>query len=304
MGSDLVSASTHPHHLVMKKTSALFTGLALALGLSISAQAQFGWATTTANELVHFNLSSPSNLIHSATITGLRQSDGTTADPFGNILDLAQFNGQLYGIDGNANFYSINGLSGAATFINNQLAPLGFDAGLAYDPFTGKFRFLTDAGESLQLALDGSVSTGDALFFAPGDAQFGAQPAFIALGIDADFGTGYAIDAATDTVSFTFDPNFAEFFTLGSLGIDATGLGSLDLLDSALYAALSTDSSLSSLYRIDATTGAASLIGDFNTGITGFVATSFTPVPEPSTYGLFGAAFVIGLVALRRRRAA
>ncbi|ATC66106.1 hypothetical protein CMV30_11330 [Nibricoccus aquaticus] len=283
------------------KLSVVSASLLALAGAVSSAHAQFGWAVTTESRLVHFSLSAPSETILSSSITGLRQSNGVTPDAFGNIYELTSFNGQLYGLDGHANFYSINGLSGQATFISNAFAPAGFDAGLAYDPFTGKFRFVSDAGENVQIGLNGAVTNGNATYYAPGDANFGASTVFNGLAIDSDFGTGFALDSATDTLAITFDPNFEEFFTVGSLGFDITGLGSLDILNGALFAALSGDASLSSLYSIDSTTGAATLIGDFGTGVTGLVLTQSAAVPEPSTYGLIGAAALAGLIVLRRR---
>jgi hypothetical protein len=286
------------------KKSVVYVSILACAALISSARADYGWAVTTGSTLVHFDLASPGTTILSSSITGLRQSNGVTPDPFGNIVDLASYNGQLFGLDGNANFYSLNGLSGAATFISNAFAPAGFDGALAYDPFTGNFRFVSDAAENVQISLAGAITNGNATFYAPGDINSAFAPVFTGLAIDADFGTGFALDSATDTLAITFDPNFEEFFTLGALGIDVTGLGALDVFNGFLFGALSTDASLSSLYAIDASTGAASLIGDFGTGITGLAITGTSAVPEPSTYSLLGALVLASFVVLRRRKRA
>ena len=68
-----------------------------------------------------------------------------------------------------------------------------------------------------------------------------------------------------------------------------------------LIAALSTDSFESGLYSIDATTGVATLIGAFDSGITSIAVSA---VPEPSTYAAFAGLAVLGLAASRRRRVA
>lgn len=282
------------------KLSVVSASLLALAGAVSSAHAQFGWAVTTESKLVHFSVSAPSQVLLSSSITGLRQSNGVTPDAFGNIYELTSYNGQLYGLDGHANFYSIS-TSGQASFISNAFAPAGFDAGLAYDPFTGKFRFVSDAAENVQIAFNGALTNGNPTFYGAGDANFGAATVFTGLAIDADFGTGFAIDSATDTLAITFDPNFEEFFTIGSLGLDITGLGSLDILNGALFAALSGDASSSSLYSIDASTGAATLIGNFGTGVTGLVLTQSAAVPEPSTYGLIGAGLLAAVVVIRRR---
>lgn len=286
------------------KKSVVYTSILACTALISTARADFGWAVTTDAKLIHFDLAAPGITLLSSSITGLRQSDGVTADPFGNITDLASYNGQLYGLDGNANFYSLNALSGAATFISNAFAPVGFDAGLAYDPFTSNFRFVSDAAENVQIGFDGTLTYGNSAYYAAGDTNAATAPFFAALAIDADFGTGFALDSATDTLAITFDPNFEEFFTLGALGLDVTSLASLDILNGALFGALSGDASTSALYSIDSATGAATFVGDFGTGITGLALSQTSAVPEPSTYGLFGALVLAGFVVLRRRQRA
>ena len=288
------------------KTSVVFSTLLATAALAPLAYAQFGWAVTTDSKLIHFSLSNPSTTLLSNSLTGLRQSNGVTPDPFGNILDLAQFNGQLYGLDGNANFYSI-AYSGAATFISNSFAPLGFDAGLAYDPFASKFRFVSDAGENALIATNGAVSTGANIFYASTDANAAASAFFTGLAIDYDFGTGFALDSELNTLATTVDTHFAEFFTVGSLGLDITSLSTMDILNGSLYAALSTDASSSNLYTIDALTGSATLIGGFNTGITGLAVTASSSipttsaVPEPSSYAAFAGGITLTLALFRRR---
>jgi hypothetical protein len=285
----------------MKTASALLAASLSLAALAPSAHAVTGWAVTTENALISFDLSAPTSFLSTAGITGLRGHDGVSADPFGQILDLAQKDGQLFGLDGNANFYSLNASTGAATFLSNALAPLGYDAGLAYDPFFARFRFVSDAGENKLIDTAGNVTNAASLFYGAGDANFGTSVSFSGVAIDYDFGTGFALDAVNDTLAITYDANFAEFFTLGSLGLDITALASLDILSTGeLFAALSTDSATSGLYQIDPVTGQATFVADFGTGITG-IAFSTAAVPEPSTYGLFAGVAAIGLAVLRRR---
>lgn len=271
----------------------------LALLAPVASFAQLSWVTTSDAKLLQIDLSNPSTILESHTITGLRGAGGVSSDPFGYIQDLTQVNGTLYGLDRNANFYWINGTTGAANFIGSAFSPVGFDGGLAHDPFTNNFRFVSDASENVQISFSGAVTNGNATFYAPEDVNAASVTTFVALGIDSDFGTGYAIDSATGSLAVTIDPNFEEFFTVGSLGLNISGLAGLDVYQGALYAALSEDAFLSSFYSIDATTGAATLVGNFDGGITGLAV-----IPEPSTYAALLGAVALAVAAYRRRRSA
>lgn len=271
----------------------------LALLAPVASFAQLSWVTTSDAKLLQIDLSNPSTILESHNITGLRGVNGVSADPFGYIEDLTQVNGALYGLDRNANFYWINGSNGAATFIGNALSPAGFSSGLAYDSFTNGFRFVSDAGENVQIAFTGATTPGTATFYGPEDVNAASLTTFVALGMDGAFGTGYAIDSETNSLAITYDPAFAEFFTVGSLGLDVTGFAALDAYWGSLYAALSVDGYTSSFYSIDATTGAATLVGNFDGGITGLAV-----IPEPSTYAALLGAVALAVAAYRRRRSA
>ena len=280
------------------KTSFALAGILLSFTtLSPLARAQTGWAVTLDNELIRFDLSAPGTALASNTITGLVEVDGVSADPFGQILDLAQRNGQLYALDANASFYSLNSTTGAATFLSNALAPLGFDAGFAYDPFASRFRFVSDAAENKLIDTAGNVTDGPGLFYGASDVNASSTASFTGLAIHYGLGTGYALNSANNTLAFTADANFAEFFTLGSLGLDITALASIDILPSGeLFAALSQDNLTSGLYQIDADTGTATFVGSFGTAITAIA------IPEPSTYAAYIGAAALGLALYLRRR--
>lgn len=274
----------------------------------LASQAQTGYAATADSRIFQFDFSSnPGVATNVVNVTGLVGGDGSTPDAFGSLFELAYNpgNGVFYGQDGNANFYSVNVATGQASFISNAFTPMGFDAGLAYDPFGGNFRFVSDAAENVAIETDGTVTTGNPTVYATGDANEAATPFFVGLGIDPDFGTGFALDSNLDTLATTIDPNFETFDTVGGLGLDVTAFGGLtvfsDGFDITIFAALSEDAVTSSLFTIDPFTGAATRIGAFSVDGSP-VGVSAIAVPEPAT-GVFLIGGCAVLASMRRRRA-
>jgi len=265
------------------------------------AQAFEFWAVNTSNALVRYNSAAPGTALFSASITGLVGIDGVTADAFGQISDISYVGSTLYGIDGNANLYTLNTATGSATLVSSTFSPAGFDLGLASDPFIpgGGLRVVSSTAENFTAALGGVFTAGTSVFVGAGlgDVNEGASLSFSGLAIDPDFGTGFAFDANLDTLFITNDANFAEFFTVGLLGFDFTAMASIDFLsESMLIAAFSTDSSTSEFYTINALTGAATQVGSFGTGITSIA------IPEPSTYAALVGLAGLALAATSRRR--
>ncbi len=282
---------TKPH---MKSLNAM--GLLLASAGFASAATFFG--VTDTNELVSFDATNPVVFQTSVQITGLFDADGVTPNLNGSILNLSARPGaapgtfQLYGIDNNANVYTIN-LGGVATLVSAGFTPAGFSAGLAYDFFNDNFVYAGDNAENFTLSLTGTPTANPDFTYAGG-----GTPAIFGLGIDPSFNTVFAIDAENDSLSTSIDPNFpgdSELTILGGLGVDVTSYGGLVVdWDGNLLAALSTDGLTSELYSIDALSGNAALVGSFSQGLT----TIAIPEPSSALLGLLGAAAL-----LRRRRA-
>jgi hypothetical protein len=254
------------------------------------------WGVTDTNQLVSFNSSAPGSLLSSATITGMVASDGTTPDPLATIVNLT-FNpatGQFIGIDSNANIYTVNA-TGSTTLINNSFSPAGFDAGLSYDPFTGGFVYADDAAARFNITNAGIASLVGTAAYAAGDVNQATAPEIFGVAIDPDFGSAFFLDANLGILALALDPNAAELFTVGSLGFAVTSYGDLTIdADGNLFASLSTNGLDSGFYSVNPNTGAATLIGNFASGM------STITIPEPSA-ALLGA---IGSLALLRRRRA
>jgi hypothetical protein len=272
---------------------------AACVALTATTQAATFFGVTTDNNLVSFDTAAPATFITSAAITGLKASDGVTNDAGAVLLNLTYHAGSNmhYGIDSNSNFYSVT-QSGVATLVSNTFSSLGFAAGFAYDTFSDKMLFASDAGENILFATDGTRTTNGALVYGAGDANVGTAPKIFAVGIDPDFGNSYFIDANLNTLVQSIDPTFSELFTVGSLGLDVVAFGGAAVDGNGnFWGALSTDGLSSTLYSISTITGAATAVGNFGSGVG---IHSIAAVPEPSRALLLGMAFV-GLLFRRRR---
>lgn len=278
----------------MKKSLFLGSITAISLIQGLSAASLFG--VTNGNNLVGFESSDPAVFTSSVPISGLFASDGVTLDVNAFVVNLSYnpATGQFFGIDTNANVYHI-GLNGSATLLNNTFSPSGFDAGLSYDPFTGGFAYASDSAERFDLTSAGIATSVGPAAYAVGDANALTAPQVFGLAIDSDFGNAYFLDANLGILALALDPNAIELTTVGSLGLSVTAFGDLAIdFDGNLFAALSENGLTSSLYSINGTTGAATLIGALPTGV------STIAVPEPSSALLGG----LGALALLRRRRA
>lgn len=281
---------------VMKHT-AILLGAFAALSLPVDAVTLLG--VTANNRLVSFDSSAPATFLTDFAITGLKASDGVTADPSAVLVNLAwnSDNNSHYGIDTNGNFYSVS-QAGVATVIDSTFTPTGFNAGFAYDSFTQKFLFASDDAESVLIGTSGARTNNPALVYGAGDAKFGTAPKIFGAGIDTDFGTSYFVDADLDILASSLDPNFSELLTIGGLGLDVVSFGGLTVdAEGVLWGTLSTDGLTSSLYSINTTTGAATLAAGFGAGVG---MESIAQVPEPSRALLLGLAGA-GLLFRRRR---
>ena len=120
-------------------------------------------------------------------------------------------------------------------------------------------------------------------------------------------GTGstqlYGIDSGLD-ILVTQANSAGTLGTVGSLGLDITGVGGFDISGTsgiAYGAFLANGSSQSSFYSVNLVTGQSTLIGQIGGGLQ-ITAFSLSAVPEPSSLiGLAGFG-LLGFAGRRRRR--
>jgi len=253
----------------------ILTPLVQANGLSpVSEMEGTVYAVTAGNNLINFNAITPSAIIRTVPITGLSQGETLTG------IDFRPRTGQLFGVSNASRVYTINSSTGVATAVGAAFTPAltGTKFGIDFNPVPDRIRVVSDADQNLRLNPDnGAVAgTDTTLTYAAGDANANANPNVVAAGYTNNF------NAATTTTLFGIDstldilvrqgspggtptsPNAGQLFTIGALGVNTTNDTGFDIAapgDVALASLTTQGATTSSLYSINLTTGAASLIG-------------------------------------------
>ena len=242
-----------------------------APGAGVTSGDTFG--ITSSGRLVTFDRADPaldtaiavSGLQSGETIVGVDvRAGGATA-------------GQLYALTSAGRIYSINTTSGVAV----AAPPLAADPADASDPYTAlsgtefgvdfntvadRLRVVSDTGQNLRIDVDTGLVTTDAPLTSDGAARAGINgAAYTNAFADACRTSLYYIDATTDQLLTTTDPNGGAVTVVGALGVDATAAGDLEIATAADgtntgYAVLVVGNTPTS-YQINLSTGVAAAGG-------------------------------------------
>ena len=194
-------------------------------------------------------------------------------------LDVRPATGELYALGSSARLYVINILTGQATAVSatpftNELTGTSF--GFDFNPTVDRIRIVSNTGWNIRVnPITGAVAAADtSLAYAAGDSGEGLTPRVVAsayINNDTNPATAtvlYGIDVARDVLVTQNPPNAGVLNTVGALGVEATSVAGFDVAgsDGVAYAALVPagqpgNSARASLYTIDLTTGAATLVG-------------------------------------------
>ncbi|HLA73321.1 MAG TPA: DUF4394 domain-containing protein, partial [Steroidobacteraceae bacterium] len=153
--------------------------------------------------------------------------------------------GELYALGSTGRIYTINTTSGVAT----QKSVLAADAGDATDPFTAlsgteygvdfnpvadRLRVVSDTGQNLRIDADSGATITDAPLSSGGATRTGVNGAAYTNAFAAACRTSlYYIDAATDQLLTTTDPNGGAVSEVGALGVDTTAVSDFEIATAA-----------------------------------------------------------------------
>lgn len=302
----------------MRKLTLCLLCLTLPTG-NFQAAAETIYGLTNLQQLVTFDSST-------RTVTSMVPLAGFSLT--GEVLvsiDVRPNTGELFGVSNQNNLYVINPTTGARTQVGGTLSPAspGFTRGIDFNPTVDRIRLVSSndvANNNLRVnPNDGVVIVDGQLAFAGVDPNAGDAPGVT--------GAGYtnSVAGATTTMLFNIesgndvlvrqDPaNAGTLITVGALGFDIVPSGGFTGFDisGATGTAYLVGNKLGtggltagSLYQVNLTTGAASLLGavsGLNSASFRDIAVANAPIPEPGTLCLMGIG-VAAMVVRRLRRA-
>jgi hypothetical protein len=284
----------------MKKSLTLTLFAAIPFLTSAPLKSEILIGLTSSHTLISFDSATPGTIGSSVMISGLAGGETLLG------IDRRPANNQLYGITNLGNIYILNPMTGVATFVSQATTmPLGSSFGVDFNPVPDRLRVVSDAEQNLRI----NVTTGATIVDSPLNP---GNPNVVGAAYTNNFAgamstTLYVIDFGTDQLFIQNPPNAGTLNLVGSLGLDVESVVAFDISGPtgiAYAAMISNGSKVSSLYRINLSTGAATLLGQIGSGlaVTGLAAPTGPLVPEPGTLSLLGLGLGAAATVLRRRK--
>ncbi len=260
--------------MLKHRISARLSIAALAAGLAGgSAHAQSIQVVRGGNTLVTVSGTAPTTVATSITVTGLGAGQTIAGIDYRPAAPRV-----LYAISNVGQIYTINARTGVATTVGAPPAPTIAGVGFDFNPTVDRLRIVTQTRQDFRanpdtgalVAIDGDLT------YAPTDPNATAIPtvagaAYTNSVAGATTTTLYVLDtrgalAPTRLATqgnATVSPNTGQLFTVGSTGVTSLGSAGFDIGSTGQAYATFTDpvSRVTSLYTINLSTGAATLVG-------------------------------------------
>jgi hypothetical protein len=244
-------------------------------------------------------------------ITGLAVGEGLVG------IDTRPSNGLIYGVSTANKIYTLNQVTGAASFVVNLGTAVinpNFGYGIDFNPladFNSKtnssiasLRLISSAGSNFGVNVVTGVVGNQASNIGNGYSGAAYTNSQLMPATAPGTPTLYYINSSTDMLakSSTSAFNAPTIMDVGSLGagLDVLKANGFEILgDGRAFAALTVDGArlTTGIYSVDLVSGAVSLLGNYNGTLSGLTVSA---VPEPETYALMLAGLLT--VASRSRR--
>ncbi|MBL9205407.1 MAG: DUF4394 domain-containing protein [Opitutaceae bacterium] len=261
----------------MKSTLGL--GLLVCIGLITQARAQQGVVLIGGTSLATFTVGTPSAGIPVA-VTGLNAGESLVG------IDFRPVNRTLVGVTTQSRLVALNSATGAATLLSTLSSPLSGTAfGVDFNPVPDRLRVISNTGQNFRINVDtGAVTTDGALAYASDDSGAGRPTSVAGAGYTnsvagrlATTTTLYDIDYDRDVLVVQNPPNDGVLRTVGPLGLDTSAVVGFDVFSPGVAFASLVVGGSPGLYRINLSTGAATLVNALPAGTSDLALTPKEP---------------------------
>lgn len=267
------------------------TDYRLGMGAKPDATTAQYVSVTNDNKLAFFNDGNLSN-VKQVGIKGLQAGESLVG------VDFRPNTGQLFGVGSSSRLYTIDVVTGVATQVGTApfaAALNGSSFGVDFNPTVDRIRLVSDTGQNLRINPNtGAVVDADTV---TGGLQVdgtlnGATDSIMATAYTNNTSGAtttvlYGIDTDKDQLFIQDPPNAGTQTLVGALGVNFGPNAGFDIVTkNGVNSGLATSGS--SLYSINLTTGAASLIGKVRDkskalNLNGLAARSPVVKPDPTT---------------------
>lgn len=265
---------------------------AIAIGTSGLAHAVPVQFLDIGNRLIRVDSATPGTITSTLALTGLQPNETILGFDYRPASPRV-----LYGLSTAGRVYAINPLTGSATAIGAPVTIIGTAAGVDFNPSVDRIRVVTNTNQNLRLNPDtGALAATDTpLAYAAGDAGAGSAPRVVAAAYTNNS------PGATPTTLFVIDvnrnvlatqgnastsPNSGQLFTVGATGVASNDNVGFDIgRDGTVLASFTAPGTgVTSLYTINLSTGAATLIGAVGVGGRTYLGLAIAP-PSIASFG-------------------